>query len=81
MYEVTLKILGKEYKAEANDIVQAFSGLKVGKVAGRVLLTVSKDGVEKSRILNAIVTDRALNGHGLTQEVAQKQIASMFQGL
>jgi hypothetical protein len=80
-YVATIKIYGKLFEANGKTGREAIAKLKVPNAKGRSILTVSHGNTTKERILNSIQTLRLFNTHGISQEVALKNISLMFDGI
>ena len=75
--KITLKISGKIYESKGETLIEALNnfdlkGLK--KISSMAILKVG----DKERILNARVANRLISLHGLTKDIAVKQISLMF---
>lgn len=80
-YSVSAKIMGKTFKSEGDTVSGAISKLKVGMARGNVIFVVSNGKETKERIIGQVSANRLFNSHGLTQEVALKNISLMFDGI
>lgn len=82
VYTASLKSFGRIHKGEGETIQEAIQSLNMGHfVKGVSVLTISKDGVSKDKILTAPQTYRLFSVSRLMKEIALKQISLMFQGL
>ena len=79
LYSVSAKIMGKMFKSEGETISEAISKLKVGMARGNVILVVSNGEITKERIIGMVSANRLFNSRGLTQQVALKNINTLFK--
>ena len=75
---VVLKVMGKTYKATADSLEKALVELKPLNCKGKGILTVEKGGTIRERVLSSVVTFRLFNSHGLTREIAIKNMSNLF---
>lgn len=75
---VVLKVMGKTYKATADSLEKALNELKPLNCKGKGVLAVEREGSVKERILSPVVTFRLFNSHGLTKEIAIKNMCNLF---
>jgi len=80
-YKATIKVMGKSYEASGSDVSSALLGLKPLNCKGKGILTIQHGEVKKERVLMPMVLFRLFNTKGLTNEIAVKQAAMLFQGI
>lgn len=82
-YSATIKVMGKTYKATGATALEALSSFDLSKVnlKGKSILIIEKGDKRKEKVLMPTVTYRLFNSHGLTKEIALKQISILFQGI
>lgn len=80
-YTVAVKILGRIFTAKGATVLEALSKVDVGRARGKSIVMVSHGETTKERILSMMQSNRLFNTAGLTQEIARKQISSMFDGI
>ena len=81
LYEVSVIVLGKEYKAKAKTIYDALQKLDPGIINGKVIMTVSRGKSSKERVLPPFAAKRMFNTAGMAQEIQMKVVSSMFEGV
>jgi hypothetical protein len=80
-YTAIVNVLGKKYMSTGKSILDAISILKPGICKGKAILTVKVGDVSKDKILMPATVNRLFNSHGLTKELAIKNVSNLFQGL
>lgn len=80
-YTVTIKSYGRKYSEIGSTVAEALGKLKAGKVRGTALITVTKGGVIREKIVNGLLIDRIFNAGGVTREIAIKNTSLMFDGI
>lgn len=80
-YKATVKVLGKTYSSAGSSLSEVIANLKPINCKGRGILVITHNGLQKERILTNILTYRLFNSHGLTKDVAIKNVSLMFQGI
>lgn len=79
MYKAQVKILNKIYDAEGDSVQSAISNLKPeGKIAGNVILRLSKGDVVKEKIINSNLLSRLFSPSRVTREIALKNTTMLF---
>lgn len=81
LYKSKIKVFGKTYEATGKTIIEAIANLKPLNCKGRGIITVRHGEVVKDRILTNVATFRLFNSHGLTRDIALKNVSKLFQGL
>lgn len=76
-----IKVLGKLYEATGLTVAEAISNLKPLKGRGVSVLTVSKDGQERSKVLNPSISMRLFSPSQTAREMGLKSVISMFSDL
>lgn len=71
---VSIKVMGKVYKATGASVSEAIGNLKPGNVKGVGVLIVGT----KERILMPNVVYRLFNSHGIGRDIAIKNISLLF---
>lgn len=80
-YKATVKILGKVYASSGESLMDVITNLKPVNCKGRGILVIEHNNVKKERILTNVLTYRLFNSHGMTRDVAIKNVSLMFQGI
>lgn len=80
-YKATVKILGKIYSSTGATLLDVIRNLKPTNCKGRGILVIEHNGSKKERILTNVLAYRLFNSHGLTKDVAIKNVSLMFQGI
>lgn len=80
-YKASVKVLGRSYSATGSSLSEVIANLKPVNCKGRGILVIENNGNKKERILTNVLTYRLFNSHGLTREVAIKNVSLMFQGI
>lgn len=78
VYEASVKVFGKIFKATGGSCMEAIGNLKPGNCKGVAILTVTKDGFGRDRILRPLIAHRLFSSQGITREVAIKQASLLF---
>lgn len=78
LYKTTLVIFGRRFIAEGETVGDALNKLTPGVARGKSILIIEKDDFKKERILQPFMTYRLFNSHGMTKQVAIKNITSLF---
>lgn len=78
MITATALILGKKYTATGETPSEAIANLQPGNVKGKVILTISQDGVSRERVIMPFAAMKLFNTAGLSREIALKHIAAIF---
>ena len=80
IFKVTVKCLGRIYKAEGSDIDQVFDQIKIsGGARAMSIITLEKNGVVREKILNGIHTNHLFGQGGPTsKEIGMKWVRSLF---
>lgn len=81
LYTASLKILGREFKSEADSIELVLKELKPVKVRSKSVLKIGKGDSFKERVLTPYLTHRLFFASGLTRDIAIKNTVLLFQGL
>lgn len=78
-YTASVKILGRVYTATGTTAKDAFLNLKPNGVArGMGILTLSKDGVSREKILPSVQISRMFSPSPLVREIALKNVGLRF---
>lgn len=80
-YFAKIKVLGHIYEATGQTAVEAITNLKPLKGRGVSILTVNKDGKERSKILNRRITMRLFSPSHTAREMGLKGVIGMFSDL
>lgn len=80
-YSASINLMGKTYLAQGASVSEAVGNLKPSITKGRAILTVTRDGVTKEKILNAPTVFRLFTASRLMREVALKQISQLFDNV
>ena len=72
--------MGKKYEATGETTAEAIANLKPGIVNGRIIMTLSKGDKKKDRVLNILMAKRAFNLVGISRDINQKNLATLFGG-
>lgn len=81
-YTASVRILGKDYKAQGETAIDAIKLLNPGIAKGKSILTVKKNtGSKTEKILSPMMTFRLFNSQGITKDVVLKQISTLFSGI
>lgn len=80
-YTATLKVFGKTYTSEGDTVSECISNLKPGNAKGKAILSITKDGKTKDRVLTPFNSFRLFNSHGLMREVNLKNATILFDGI
>lgn len=78
VYQASIKVLGRTYKATGTTCSEAISNLKPGNCKGKGILTIEKGDFKKERVLMPMLVWRLFNSRGITQEVALKNASNLF---
>ncbi len=82
VYKATIKIFGREYKAEGATVSEALGGLKVGGASkGLGIITISKGDVSIDKVLPPRRTFQLFSASKLMREVAIKNVSLLFGGI
>lgn len=77
--EASIKILGKTFTAKGATVSEALFNIQpIGVAKGMAILTVTKEGVKRERVLSPIQTFRMFNGGRIMREIAVKNISILF---
>lgn len=76
-----IKVLGHTYEATGQTVAEAITNLKPLKGRGVSVLTVNKDGIERSKILNAMLTMNLFSPSHMRREIGLKNAISVFADL
>jgi len=77
-YGASIKVLGKVYTARGSTAREAIEGLSVRNAKGMSVMTITKGGSFKSKILGAPLTSRLFSPSKLMREIALKHASLMF---
>lgn len=77
-YTASIKVLGKIYTATGTSLREAIEELTPEKGKGVSILTISKGGMSKERVLNFGQTFRLFSASKLMREVALKNTCLLF---
>lgn len=80
-YTATIKVFGKYYSASGASVKEAIESLKVGKVGGVCVMTVTHGENKKEKILNAGQLFRLFTGSRIIHEMAIKNVINIFGDL
>lgn len=79
VYNVTIKIMGKTYRADGDSLAEALTNLKpIGLVKGVGILSVSIGGRTKEKVLTPPATYRLFSPSPMMREIALKNTTLMF---
>ena len=76
-----IKVLGKFYEAYGASVLDAIGSLKPEKGRGMSVLTVTKDGKERIKVLNPLTTMRLFSPSATARSMALKNVISVFSDL
>lgn len=79
-YVATLSTYGRVFSASGLTIAGAIGNITPGTIRGKAILTLSRNGKSKERVLMPVPTMRLFNTSGLSREIQLKSVASLFQG-
>jgi hypothetical protein len=78
-YTANAIIMGKKYQGKGTTVAEAISSLKgFGNVKSKVILAVTDGKTTKERVIMPMVAWRIFGSHGVTKEIALKQISQLF---
>jgi hypothetical protein len=77
-YMATLLIMGREHSAKGETVLDAIRALKPGNARGKAVLVVTDGYTARERILQPGLVMKSFNTRGIFQEIALKQLASLF---
>jgi hypothetical protein len=75
-YSASIKVVGKVYTASGGSALEAIANLKPeGQPKGISILTISKGGQKRERLLGRPLTFRLFSPSPLMREIALKQVS------
>ena len=80
-FQARIKVLGHIYEATGQTAAKAISNLKPIKGRGVSVLTVIKDGKERSKVLNPIMTMRLFSPSRIAREMSLKNVIGIFSDI
>ena len=81
LYTAELRTMGRSYTGIGTTALEAIEHINAKTARTSGILTVSKDGTHKERVVGRVLVTRAFSSAGMTREVALRGVASLFDGL
>ena len=80
-YSVTVTVMGKKYTSTGDTVSNAISKIKPLNCKGKCIISVTNGSNTKDRVIMPAIAYRLFSAKGLLNEIAVKQISTLFQGL
>lgn len=77
--EATLIAMGKKFKGTGETVTDAVKSIDLKYPKTKGILTIKKGNKTTEKIIPATLLNRALSLHGISGDVAMKQLKSLFE--